>query len=66
MSRDVDALVHILQEDFSQVGSKWLLINECIDLEIMFQTSEIHIGWTDAGQVVIADNQFGMKEPRSV
>ena len=58
--------MHVVQEYFSHLLGKRGLVDKCVDLEIMLEAAEVHIGGTDAGQFVVCHHQFLVKESRFI
>ena len=61
-----EGLNQALQEYFSHLLGKRGLVDKCVDLEIMLEAAEVHIGGTDAGQFVVCHHQFRVKESRFI
>lgn len=58
--------MHVVQEYFPHLLGKRGLVDKCVDLEIMLEAAEVHIGGTDAGQFVVCHHQFRVKESRFI
>ena len=52
----------IVHEYFLHLNGKIPLIDKCVDFEIVFQATEIHIGRTDTGNIIITKQKFGMQK----
>ena len=52
----------VVFEDRSHAGRKFRIVDEGIDLEIVFETTEIHVRRADDGQPVVDNQQFGVQE----
>ena len=54
------AVAHIVQKYLFHPEGERFLIDESVDLEIVLETTEIHIGRSDADQGIVADDKLSV------
>ena len=58
--QDALAVFRIVEEYLLHLQGELALVDECIDLEVVLQAAEIHVGGTDAAHHIVAQDEFGV------
>ena len=63
LGSDVRTMLLVVEENVLQSNSRLHVVHERIHFEIVFKTSEIHIGRAHGRDVVVYHHRLGMEEP---